>query len=71
MTTTVTAAVDTELVHQANAIRDRAHSLRVQSGALPEVLAATYRRRASELELEAWLLEVTSGMPVDRIHPAA
>lgn len=66
-----TATIDLELVHQAHATRERAHSLRVQAGSLPEVLAATYRRRASELELEAWLLEVTSGLPVDEIHPAA
>lgn len=33
----------------------RAHSLREQAGSLPEPLAVAYRRRASELELEAFV----------------
>ncbi len=33
---------------------DRAQSLRAQSDSLPEPVAAAYRRRASELELEAF-----------------
>lgn len=33
----------------------RAHSLREQARTLPEPLAVAYRRRASELELEAFV----------------
>lgn len=39
----------------------RARSLRAQAGDLDDLLARTYRRRAAELELEAWLLEVRAG----------
>ncbi len=54
---------DTEaLVHQAGILRDRAHSLRAQAAQLSPVLATTYRRRAAELELEAWVLEVSAGV---------
>jgi hypothetical protein len=38
---------------------------------LPGVLASTYRRRASELELEAWVAELQSGVPVEQVQPAA
>jgi len=69
--TAVATAPDAELVHQATVARDRAESLRVQSTALPAVLAATYRRRASELELEAFLLEATAGVPENEMHLAA
>jgi hypothetical protein len=34
---------------------NRAHSLREQARSLPEPLAIAYRRRASELELEAFV----------------
>ncbi len=33
---------------------DRARSLRAQAGSMPEPIAAAYRRRASELDLEAF-----------------
>jgi hypothetical protein len=53
-------------------LRSRAASLRSQADQLSELLATTYRRRASELELEAWILEVEAGVPVDQIpSPAA
>lgn len=55
----------------ADLLRHRAESLRAQARHLPEVLAVTYRRRASELELEAWVREVEAGVPYDRIRPAA
>lgn len=81
MTTTLTrpATVDTatapevdlDLVHVARTTLDRAHSLRTQAAVLPEILAATYRRRASELELEAFLIEATAGLPDALIHRAA
>jgi hypothetical protein len=66
-----TVEIDTELFEQAQALREHAHSLRTQADALSPVLATTYRRRASELELEAWVLEVQSNAPAERIHAAA
>ena len=60
--------VDTELLDLARSLTDRATSLRTQAGSLPTVLADTYRRRASELELEAFIAEVQSGIGYDQIH---
>lgn len=62
---------DPERLAHARALRERAASLRAQSAGLTELLAATYRRRAAELELEAWIAEVQSGIPYDEVHPAA
>ena len=62
---------DTQLVSVAHALRERATSLRVQADSLTSPLATAYRRRASELELEAWLDELQSGLPYDQIRPAA
>lgn len=53
---------DAELVGHADGLRERARSLRVQAGELVDVLATTYRRRASELELEAFLIDLHSGV---------
>ncbi len=69
--TAVAIAPDAELVHQATVARDRAESLRAQSASLPGILAATYRRRASELELESFLLEATAGVPDSEMHLSA
>ncbi|MEZ5144041.1 MAG: hypothetical protein R2726_16200 [Acidimicrobiales bacterium] len=63
--------VDHELLDQAESMRRRAASLRSQAEHLGRVLATSYRRRASELELEAFVLEVQSGVPTDRVHTAA
>ena len=60
--------VDTELLDLARSLTDRATSLRSQADSLPVVLADTYRRRASELELEAFIAEVQSGIGYDQIH---
>ena len=38
-------------------LRSRAASLKAQAKALPDPLATTYRRRARELALEAFLIE--------------
>lgn len=46
-----------ELSAQARMLRSRANSLVAQAGSLPEPLAATYRRRANELNVEAHLIE--------------
>jgi hypothetical protein len=71
MTTTITPTVDETLVAEATNVRQRAESLRIQAVTLDEVLATSYRRRASELEMEAWLLEVRAGVPETELHPAA
>ena len=57
--------IDSELAAHADGLRQRAESLRSQADELVEVLATTYRRRASELELEAFLTDVAAGVPVE------
>lgn len=59
------------MVDTPELLRSRAASLRSQATGLSPLLATTYRRRASELELEAWVLDVESGLPYDEIRPAA
>ena len=66
-----TVAVDTELLTQAATVRRRASSLRMEAEQLDEFVATSFRRRAAELELEAWVLEIQSGLPYDRISSAA
>jgi hypothetical protein len=63
--------IDRELVEQSHVLRQRAHSLRHQAVALSRPLATAYRRRASELEFEAWISELQAGVPYDEVHPAA
>ena len=63
--------IDQELVERAHVLRQRAHSLRHQAESLDAVLANAYRRRASELEIEAWVSELQSGLPYDEVVPAA
>ena len=53
-----TMMIDAALLAHAHGVRERAESLRTQAAQLDSVLANTYRRRASELELEAFLFEV-------------
>jgi hypothetical protein len=57
--TTLHPATDPHTV-QADGLRRRARSLRTQAGGLSPVLANAYRRRASELELEAFLVALQS-----------
>jgi hypothetical protein len=52
-------------------LRSRACSLRSRAALIEGPLAVSYRRRASELMLQAWLLEVRSGVPLDQIPTAA
>ena len=67
-----TVTVDNELVQQSRAFRDRAKSLRFQGKTLGPILESTYRRRASELELEAFVSELQSGLPYGEVTaPAA
>ncbi len=46
-------------------LRSRAESLTAQAKSLPEPLAVTYRRRARELQLEAYLLDNVSLVRAD------
>lgn len=63
--------VDPRLIERASLLRERAQIYRDEASALDPVLATTFRRRASELELEAWANEVRSGRPIDEITPVA
>lgn len=45
----------------------RAGGLRAQARHMDPVLAASFRRRACELEFESWLLEIRAGRPDHRI----
>lgn len=56
---------------RAAVLRRRAAGLRDQADELDPVLAETYRRRAAEMELEAWVCEVRSGVPADSIRGLA
>jgi len=66
-----TIEIDHELLELAHHLRQRAESLRGQAPTLGSVLATAYRRRASELEFEAWVSELQSGVPYDQVHSAA
>jgi hypothetical protein len=70
-TDTTDVVIDAELVALAHALRSRAESLRDQSLTVEEVLATTFRRRASELELEAWVTEIQAGLPESQLHALA
>jgi hypothetical protein len=50
-------ALDDETRHNVRMLRSRARSLVAQAAAVGEPLATAYRRRARELELEAFLVE--------------
>ncbi len=63
--------IDQHLVEQSHVLRKRASSLRDQADALTTPLASAYRRRASELEFEAWISELQAGVPYDQVQPAA
>lgn len=47
----------------SRSLLERAGGLRAQARHLDPVLAASFRRRACELELESWLLEIRGGRP--------
>jgi hypothetical protein len=72
-TTTAPAAptVDAALLAEATQVRHRAERLRQQAAQLDDVLGMSYRRRASELEMEAWVLEIRAGVPEQFLHHAA
>jgi hypothetical protein len=56
LVTTLRPAQPDPAAAQARGLRKRATSLRTQAEHLEPVLATAYRRRASELELEAFLV---------------
>jgi hypothetical protein len=56
LVTTLRPARPDPFAVQANGLRRRATSLRTQAEHLQPLLATTYKRRASELELEAFLV---------------
>jgi hypothetical protein len=62
--------IDAELLDIAKVLREKAASLRAQAVMLSVPLASAYRRRASELELEAWISEVQGGAPEHRLQVA-
>lgn len=62
-----TELIDPTLVAQATVLRHRAESLRQQATGLGVVLAASYRRRAAELELQAWALDAHAGVREDDV----
>ncbi|MEX1218547.1 MAG: hypothetical protein WEA11_08525 [Acidimicrobiales bacterium] len=47
---------------KAGGLRDRARSLRLLADDVSPVLATSYRRRASELELLIWIHQIKSGV---------
>ena len=55
---------DTAANPAATALQGRARRLRMQAVALPPLLAETYRRRAAELDVQAWL-EAVLNPPID------
>jgi hypothetical protein len=72
MTTTHTIQIDETMVAEAAQMRRRAEGLRHESTEVDnELVARSFRRRASELELEAWVLEVRAGVPEMQLHHAA
>jgi hypothetical protein len=48
----------TDTNHATASLQGRARRLRHQAASLTPLLAETYRRRAAEIDLQAWLEEV-------------
>jgi hypothetical protein len=61
--TATTTILDDDTRHAVAMLRSRSRSLRKQAPTLVEPLGTTYRRRARELELEAFLLENLASIP--------
>ena len=53
----MTADCSPDVIRHTSALSRRADSLRGQAGDLRSPVALAYRRRASELELEAWAIK--------------
>lgn len=56
-----------EAIQDTTGLRDRAGSLRRVAEDSNEVLAGAFRRRAQELELQAWLLDLRLGRAVNPV----
>jgi hypothetical protein len=67
-TTALMNSVDENGVRTAAELRRRAGQLRAQADHLGDVVANSYRRRASELEMQAWVVELQSGVPDAELH---
>jgi hypothetical protein len=63
--------IDEVRVREAAELRHRATQLRRQAARLDDVLATSYRRRASELEMQAWVTELQAGVPDSKLRRAA
>jgi hypothetical protein len=61
------SAVDDE-VESVDVLKQRAEALRRTASSMHELVARAYRRRAAELELQAWLTQVKAG---DVVGPLA
>ena len=69
MKTTIESNHTDEAVH---ALHCRAEHLRRQARTMHPLVSKAYRRRAAELELGAWAIEIRSGRtPADRRTTAA
>jgi hypothetical protein len=71
MSTTSTHEFDRQLIHTSAVLRQRAKSLRAQAASLSDPVGEAYRRRAAELELEAWVAEIQAGVPESELHDVA
>jgi hypothetical protein len=71
MSTTTAHKLDSQLLHTSAVLRQRATSLRSQAASLPSPVGEAYRRRAAELELEAWVAEIQAGVPESELHDVA
>lgn len=61
MSTDMTIIRTESPVQGVGMLRQRAESLREIADTMHELVAQAYRRRAAELELEAWLCELRAG----------
>jgi hypothetical protein len=61
---TMSVTTGTTIDRRTAGLTERAARLRAQADDLGPIEAVTFRRRAAELELEAWALTVRSGSDV-------
>jgi hypothetical protein len=64
MGTNVTMIRGDEVAEGVEVLRQRAESLRETAATMHELVAQAYRRRAAELEMQAWLTELRAGYMV-------
>lgn len=56
-----------ETIEDFSVLKQRAEAMRRTADTVNDVLAHTYRRRASELEFQLWLSQLRAGLEVDPI----